>query len=84
MEKLKELVENEYPAGLTVHNYQEWFGTLHSLLFDLHERTMDVCFGSPLLNKWYSLKVGEELPFSVVDVNFVNRPYADFWRVENN
>jgi len=84
MEKLKELVENEYPAGLTVHNYQEWFGTLHSLLFDLHERTMDVCFGSPLLNKWYSLKVGEGLPFSVVDVNFVNRPYADFWRVENN
>ena len=84
MKNLKELVENEYPAGLTVHNYQEWFGTLHSLLFDLHERKMDVCFGSPLLNKWYSLKVGEELPFSVVDVNFVNRSYTDFWRVENN
>ncbi|MBO1581683.1 C45 family peptidase [Bacillus sp. XF8] len=84
MEALKNLVEREYPAGLTVHNYQEWFGTLHSLLFDLHERTIDVCFGSPLLNKWYSLKVGEELPFSEVDVNFVNQLYADFWRVEDN
>ncbi|MCZ2970470.1 C45 family peptidase, partial [Acinetobacter baumannii] len=40
IESLKKLVEEEYPAGLTVHNYEEWFGTLHSVLFDLHDRTM--------------------------------------------
>ncbi len=53
-----------------MHNYEEWFGTLHSVLFDLHDRTMKICFGSPLLNDWYSLKVGGSMPFSEVNVNF--------------
>ncbi|PGS26289.1 choloylglycine hydrolase [Bacillus cereus] len=82
MESLKGLVEKEYPTGLTVHNYEEWFGTLHSVLFDLHNRTMNICFGSPLFNDWYSLKVGERLPFSKVNVNLKNKTYADFWREE--
>ncbi|MFH7829495.1 C45 family autoproteolytic acyltransferase/hydolase [Bacillus luti] len=84
MESLKRLVEREYPTGLTVHNYEEWFGTLHSVLFDLHNRTMNICFGSPLLNDWYSLKVGESLPFSEVNVNFKNKTYTNFWREEKN
>ncbi|PFS61679.1 choloylglycine hydrolase [Bacillus cereus] len=84
MESLKGLVEKEYPTGLTVHNYEEWFGTLHSVLFDLHNRTMNICFGSPLLNDWYTLKVGESLSFSRVNVKFKNKMYADFWREEHN
>ncbi|WP_242252927.1 C45 family peptidase [Bacillus cereus group sp. BfR-BA-01379] len=84
MESLKGLVEKEYPTGLTVHNYEEWFGTLHSVLFDLHNRTMNICFGSPLFNDWYSLKVGESLSFSEVNVKFKNTTYADFWREEHN
>ncbi|UKW85166.1 C45 family peptidase [Bacillus anthracis] len=84
IESLKRLVQIEYPAGLTVHNYEEWFGTLHSVLFDLHECTMNICFGSPLFNDWYSLEVGGSLPFSEVNVNFENKIYTDFWREENN
>ncbi|EJV86627.1 choloylglycine hydrolase [Bacillus mycoides] len=84
MESLKGLVEEEYPIGVTVHNYEEWFGTLHSVLIDLQDRTLNICFGSPLLNEWYSLKVGESLPFSEVNVNFKNKTYADFWREEKN
>ncbi|MED0937098.1 C45 family autoproteolytic acyltransferase/hydrolase [Bacillus mobilis] len=84
MESLKGLVKKEYPNGLTVHNYEEWFGTLHSVLFDLHNRTMNICLGSPLLNDWYSLKVGESLPFSEMNVKFKNKTYADFWREEHN
>ncbi|CUB11160.1 Acyl-coenzyme A:6-aminopenicillanic acid acyl-transferase [Bacillus cereus] len=84
IESLKGLVQKEYPAGLTVHNYEEWFGTLHSVLFDLHNRTMNICFGSPLLNDWYSLEVGGSLPFSEVNVNFENKTYIDFWREEGN
>ncbi|PFO63927.1 choloylglycine hydrolase [Bacillus cereus] len=84
MESLKGLVVKEYPTGLTVHNYEEWFGTLHSVLFDLHNRTMNICFGSPLLNDWYTLKVGESLSFSRVNVKFKNKMYADFWREEHN
>ncbi|MDI6503785.1 C45 family autoproteolytic acyltransferase/hydrolase [Bacillus wiedmannii] len=82
MKSLKGLVEKEYPTGLTVHNYEEWFGTLHSVLFDLHNRTMNICFGSPLFNDWYSLKVGESLSFSKVNVKFNNKTYTDFWKEE--
>lgn len=82
MDSLKELVEREYPTGLTVHNYEEWFGTLHSVLFDLHNRTMNICFGSPLFNDWYSLKVGGSLSFSQINVKFNNKTYTDFWREE--
>ncbi|WP_242214870.1 C45 family peptidase [Bacillus cereus group sp. BfR-BA-01383] len=84
MESLKGLVEEEYPAGLTVHNYEEWFGTLHSVVFDLHDCTMNICFGSPLLNDWYSLKVGGSLPFSEVNVNFKNKTYTNFWIEEKS
>lgn len=45
---------------------------------------MNICFGSPLLNDWYSLKVGGSMPFSEVNVNFKNKTYTDFWREENN
>lgn len=82
MKSLKGLVEKEYPTGLTVHNYEEWFGTLHSVLFDLHNRTMNICFGSPIFNDWYSLKVGESLSFSKVNVKFNNKTYTNFWKEE--
>ncbi|MBJ8151706.1 C45 family autoproteolytic acyltransferase/hydolase [Bacillus cereus] len=84
IESLKKLVEEEYPIGLSVHNYEECFGTLHSVLFDLHDRTMNICFGSPLLNDWYSLKVGGSMPFSEMNVNFENKTYTDFWREDKN
>ncbi len=84
IESLKKLVEEEYPAGLTVHNYEEWFGTLHSVLLDLHDRTMKICFGSPLLNDWYSLKVGGSMPFSEVNVNFKIKLILTFGGEENN
>ncbi len=71
IESLKKLVEEEYPAGLTVHNYEEWFGTLHSVLLDLHDRTVKICFGSPLLKRLVLIESLEEAcRFSEVNVNF--------------
>lgn len=79
---LKAMVETEYPHGLTVHNYRQWFGTLHSVLFDLEERSLDVCFGSPLMNPWYTLRMGEQLPFAKVNVQVEHREAGpDFWKL---
>ncbi|WP_010503211.1 C45 family autoproteolytic acyltransferase/hydolase [Paenibacillus elgii] len=81
-EQLKSLVKSEYPHGLTVHNFNQMFGTLRSLLFDLNDRKVDVCFGSPLQNEWHTIQVGGTLPFEETDVYMNHRDYTpDFWAI---
>ncbi|PZM65992.1 C45 family autoproteolytic acyltransferase/hydolase [Paenibacillus dendritiformis] len=81
-DELRGLVQQEYPHGLTVHNYRQWFGTLYSMLFDLNERTLDVCFGSPLQNPWYTVRIGERFPLEQVKVRMEHRdPEPGFWQL---
>lgn len=58
-ENLKELLSGKYPEGLCCHFYDEFFGTLRGMVFDLNEGTIEVCFGSTALNKWYTFKMNE-------------------------
>ncbi|MGZ9584855.1 C45 family autoproteolytic acyltransferase/hydolase [Paenibacillus marinisediminis] len=77
---LLRLMETEYPTGLAIHNYEQWFGTLRSMLFDLEDRSVDVCFGSPLLNPWYKLKVGDKLEAHTFEVKLQTKEYGpQFW-----
>ncbi|MCR8963481.1 C45 family peptidase [Brevibacillus halotolerans] len=62
------LMNREYPQGLSTHYYQEYFGTLRSMLFDVTAKTIEVCYGSPLHNGWHTLSVGEKLAFSDIEV----------------
>lgn len=75
-EDIKRLVELEYPNGLTVHFYQQFFGTLRSILFNVSDKALDVCFGSPLFNQWQTLKVGEILPFKEIEITLENKQCA--------
>lgn len=79
---IKQLLNTEYPHGLAVHNYEEFFGTLHSILFDINAGTLDLSYGSPLFNPWVTLKVGEDLPFEETLVNIEKRSYgSEFWEM---
>lgn len=78
-EDIKSIMQKEFPLGLAVHNYDEFFGTIHSMIFDLNDKTIDVCFGSPVLNKWISLKVGEPIPYRELDIQIQPKKYEDFW-----
>jgi predicted choloylglycine hydrolase len=60
-EDLKQLLSTKYPEGLCCHFYDEFFGTLRSMVFDVNDGTLDICFGSPALNKWYSFKISDEI-----------------------
>ncbi|UJM28158.1 C45 family peptidase [Bacillus aerophilus] len=80
-ESLTELFRAEYPAGLTVHNYEELFGTMRTVMFRPEERTMEYCFGSPVYNPTYSLKVGGTLPFHEQTIQFHQKDYGpSFWK----
>lgn len=81
---LRSFLLQEYPEGLTVHNYQQNFGTVHSILFDLDAKQLEFSFGSPIQNNMHQLIVGEALPDSDLNVSVENTDYGpSFWRMDN-
>lgn len=54
---LKALLSTMYPEGLCCHYYEDFFGTLRGMIFDLEEGTLDICFGSTALNDWHTFKI---------------------------
>lgn len=54
---LKALLSTIYPEGLCCHYYEDFFGTLRGMVFDLEEGTLDICFGSTALNDWHTFKI---------------------------
>ena len=65
---LKQLLSLSYPNGLCCHYYEEFFGTLRSMIFDVTEQTIEMTFGSPQANHWqlFSVKPLEEKELSVL------------------
>ncbi|WP_232699461.1 C45 family autoproteolytic acyltransferase/hydolase [Brevibacillus daliensis] len=83
IEKVKSLAQVEYPEGLAVHYYQEYFGTLRALVFHLEARRIEVCFGAPTHNSWNTYKVGESLPDAEVPITWTEKVApGDFWECE--
>ena len=58
-ESLQQFLDQTYPQGLCCNHYQEGFGTLRSMIFNPLEKSIRVRFGSPHLNEWKTIKVGE-------------------------
>ncbi|MDP7978045.1 C45 family autoproteolytic acyltransferase/hydolase [Bacillus sp. WLY-B-L8] len=80
--ELKKLISTEFPEGLSVHNYQENFGTVHSVLFNLTDCQLEFSFGSPVQNKIYKIGVADSFSKKSLPIMFQNREYGtDFWRV---
>jgi hypothetical protein len=59
-EDLKQLLSLKYPEGLCCHFYDEIFGTLRGMVFDVNEGTVDVCFGSPAINSWHTFRISDD------------------------
>ncbi|MEO3946377.1 C45 family peptidase [Gorillibacterium sp. CAU 1737] len=57
--ELIQLLASPMPNGLTCHHYEDGLGTLWSILFDVTDLKLQVCFGSPVRNAWYTFEVNE-------------------------
>lgn len=53
------LFATKHPNGLCNHFYNDGFGTLWSMIFDLTQGSVDVCFSAPTHNEYH--------PFSLAD-----------------
>jgi hypothetical protein len=61
MEDLMKLLTTKYPAGLRCCFYDEFFGCLRSMIFDVTDGIVYICFGTPAENKWHSFRVSDEI-----------------------
>ncbi|MDF2672584.1 MAG: acyl-coenzyme A:6-aminopenicillanic acid acyl-transferase family protein, partial [Clostridiales bacterium] len=52
-EELRDVLSKHMPEGLACHYYEDVLGTLWAMLFDVTNIEADICFGSPVLNKWH-------------------------------
>jgi predicted choloylglycine hydrolase len=59
-ENLRRLLSKEIYDGICGHYYNDYFGTLFSIIYDLTDLKADICFGAPTHNSW-------QKPFSLND-----------------
>lgn len=51
-ETIRKVLSAKAPEGVCCHYYKDWLGTLWSMIFDITDRTVEICFGSPQVNPW--------------------------------
>ena len=79
-EDLINLMSKPYPEGLAMQNYQEYFGTVYSALFDINQKCIEFTFGAPGFNKRHILEVGEDYPQKFFELHLPNQSYGfEFW-----
>ncbi len=59
---IKTLLLKKYPDGLCCHDYDKFFGTTKSIVMDINDGRLDICWGGLAENGWQSFSVHEPLP----------------------
>jgi predicted choloylglycine hydrolase len=85
-ETVRHLLSEPYPDGLCLHHYSDGLGTLWSLIFDVTQRTVNVCFGNPgsAENPWRSFGLQDPVGITRYEGGLPDEP-ADpgFWEVQS-
>jgi predicted choloylglycine hydrolase len=81
--KMKHFQGLEYPDGPCAHFYSEWFGTLHSCVFDLTDCSAEIAFGSPAVNEWHRFGFENPMPGEYESTLPDVHTTPDFWTKNN-
>ncbi len=81
-EDLKNLLSKKYPEGLSCNYYEDFFGTLRSMILDSTEAAAYVRFGSADLNNWRRFDFNNDVESDVYEVNLKKeRCLPDFYEL---
>lgn len=81
-ETLRRILTQKYPDGICCPYYDEFFGTLRSLIFDLSAGETMVCFGSPALNEWNFFNLENPSDSGVYQARIVReKAEPAFWEI---
>jgi predicted choloylglycine hydrolase len=79
-ETVRGILSDPYPDGLCAHYYDEYFGTLHSMIFDVTAVSAEICFGSPHVNAWHTVDLRQPGTAAEYQVTLpIEHPTPDFW-----
>ncbi|HEX3078383.1 MAG TPA: C45 family peptidase [Lachnospiraceae bacterium] len=77
---LKDLLSDRIPAGLCCHAYSDWFGTLRSMVFDVTEHKLWVCFGSPESGSWFQADLNAKVELVEYEIPYTDEKKPEyFW-----
>lgn len=76
---LKKLLLSKYPLGLCCHWYDEFFGTIKSMVFDVTLKTVDICWGGDEQNGWKKYSLDDKMNMEMLTANInIEHPTFDF------
>ncbi|UCE08936.1 MAG: hypothetical protein JSW61_08040 [Candidatus Thorarchaeota archaeon] len=73
---IQNLFATLHPNGLCNHFYDDGFGTLWSMIFDLTECSVDVCFSAPTHNEYRRFELDGTPGFTEYPVIFPKAPWT--------
>lgn len=78
--ELSQILSKHMPEGLTCHYYNEGLGTLWSMLFDVTESKVEICFGSPVINKWSTFDINSNSGVTEYNAKLpIEKPQNSTW-----
>lgn len=79
-ESFKSLLLSKYPQGLCCHYYSKFFGTTKSIVMDLNEGRLELCWGGNADNGWLSFYTNRPMNESVQEIDIIQeKPGSDFF-----
>lgn len=69
LDDLKTLLLTQYPNGLCCHDYESFFGTTKSMIMDLNDGTINVCWGGQQENDWRTYNFEEPFEDTIQTVH---------------
>lgn len=81
-ETLRGILSTTVPDGVCCHYYTEYLGTLWSMIFDVTDINVEICFGSPVYNRWYTFGIDTPPDNREYDAKFPNEEVENpiFWK----
>lgn len=80
---LRSLLSRKMPGGVCCHHYEDGLGTLRSMLFDVSNQVVDICFGPPSMNQWRTFGFDEPVGSREYTAKYYEEPPKnpeEFWR----
>jgi len=81
-ETLRGLLSAPMPQGVCLHHYSSGLGTLWSMIFDVTDITVDVCFGAPssTRNSWHTFGLRDSIGSTEYTAHLPDEPTGPgFW-----
>ena len=72
-----------YPDGLMLPFYEDYFGTIKSIVFNLTLGKIYICWGCLETNRWHSFNIGDSIESKTCLQNINKQPTTtDFFDIE--